>query len=395
MAINTIFPSIGPAKSTWMRAHGRVGQCHGWRGDAGGDGRTCWHWLQVFTRRSMSWSMFGHQTNIQAKVFILDDPGCPPWSSVNTSWRPASGIKTRLPQRIQSSNNDSSHLFDQYACNSGVACDGHPSLIHLSTCANTGSLRVHLLIWLAVTGESFKCSMSKTCSARQGTDEGFSDRGSRLSASAFPWWWVERHSRSYSYMASFRAHRCIRPEAWMLAIEQRLQRFVVRYEGEVSSVYIRVEPCHAEHAGKAFLLDLRILLFRVGQCARNKSVLHLAFDVKAQHPHHMLRHHMLWPVPDWDHSVPTLQVGVSQGPAIHMGSAPSWCVCGNCREMGNATENICCQKVNCVTHYEEFFALCVNHMVGILDNADTRADPVDYSPAKYRKIAYRHYILWN
>ena len=60
-------------------------------------------------------------------------------------------------------------------------------------------------------------------------------------------------------------------------------------------------------------------------------------------------------------------------------------VCGNSRELGNATENIC------VTHYEEFFALCVNHMVltlGILDNADTRADPVDYSPAKYRKIAY-------
>ena len=110
--------------------------------------------------------MFGHQTNMQAKVFILDDPGCPPWRSVNTSCRPASGIKTRLPQRIQSSINDSSHLFNQYACNSGVTCNGHPSLIHRSMCASIGSLLVQLLICLAMTGESFKCYMSKTCSAR-------------------------------------------------------------------------------------------------------------------------------------------------------------------------------------------------------------------------------------
>ena len=79
-------------------------------------------------------------------------------------------------------------------------------------------------------------------------------------------------------------------------------------------------------------------------------------------------------------------------------SGPSWCVCGKCKEMGNPTENVCCQKVKCITNYEEFFSLCVNHMVltlGILDNADTRADPIDYSPAKYRKTAYRHYILWH
>ena len=63
--------------------------------------------------------------------------------------------------------------------------------------------------------------------------------------------------------------------------------------------------------------------------------------------------------------------------------------------MGNPTENVCCQKMKCITNYEEF-SLCVNHMVltlGILDNADTRADPINYSPAKYCKTAYRHYIL--
>ena len=92
-----------------------------------------------------------------------------------------------------------------------------------------------------------------------------------------------------------------------------------------------------------------------------------------------------------------LDSGPYYGSEPHM-NGPTWCICGNCKEMGNPTENVCCQKRKCITKYEEFFSLCVNHMVltlGILDSADTRADPVDYSPAKYRKIAYRHYILWN
>ena len=28
------------------------------------------------------------------------------------------------------------------------------------------------------------------------------------------------------------------------------------------------------------------------------------------------------------------------------GSGPSWCVCRKCKEMGNPTENVCCQKEN-------------------------------------------------
>ena len=32
--------------------------------------------------------------------------------------------------------------------------------------------------------------------------------------------------------------------------------------------------------------------------------------------------------------------------------------------------------------------------VAIHNRSDIRADPVDYSPASYRKAAYRQYILW-
>ena len=55
------------------------------------------------------------------------------------------------------------------------------------------------------------------------------------------------------------------------------------------------------------------------------------------------------------------------------GTGPAWCICGNCKEMGNPTENVCCQKGKCITKYEEFFSLCVNHMfltLGILDKLE-------------------------
>ena len=70
-----------------------------------------------------------------------------------------------------------------------------------------------------------------------------------------------------------------------------------------------------------------------------------------------------------------------------------WCVCGNCREMDTPTENVS----NRVTNYEHFFNICLDHMVlsvAIHNRADIRADPIDYSPASYRKAAYRQFILW-
>lgn len=77
---------------------------------------------------------------------------------------------------------------------------------------------------------------------------------------------------------------------------------------------------------------------------------------------------------------------------------PPWCICTKCREMDTPTENVCCGRRSCVTDYEHFFSICVDHhvlTVAILNRADIRADPIDYSPLSYRKAAYRQFILWT
>ena len=54
--------------------------------------------------------------------------------------------------------------------------------------------------------------------------------------------------------------------------------------------------------------------------------------------------------------------------------------------------------IDCITKYEDFFHACIDHFqltIAILDQSDTRADPVDYSPASYRKAAYRRFILYH
>ena len=86
-----------------------------------------------------------------------------------------------------------------------------------------------------------------------------------------------------------------------------------------------------------------------------------------------------------------------QGPSQPGTQATPWCVCGNFRPMDTPTENVCCRKSQCVTRHEEFYLLCVNHLVltvAILGRADIRADRIDYSPSNYRKAAYRQYVYW-
>ena len=76
---------------------------------------------------------------------------------------------------------------------------------------------------------------------------------------------------------------------------------------------------------------------------------------------------------------------------------PSWCVCNKCVEMDTTLENVCCGTTRCITDFEAFFSICVDHlvlMVAILNRVDIRAHPIDYSPSSYRKAAYRQYILW-
>ena len=77
---------------------------------------------------------------------------------------------------------------------------------------------------------------------------------------------------------------------------------------------------------------------------------------------------------------------------------PEWCICGRCRQMDLPVENICCQDAKCITTYDHFHLLCLNHPVlttAIHSRCDIRADPIDYSPASYRKAGYRQFILWQ
>lgn len=76
---------------------------------------------------------------------------------------------------------------------------------------------------------------------------------------------------------------------------------------------------------------------------------------------------------------------------------PSWCVCNKCVEMDTVQENVCCGNTRCITDFESFFLICVDHLVltvAILNRVDIRADPIDYAPSSYRNAAYRQYILW-
>ena len=77
---------------------------------------------------------------------------------------------------------------------------------------------------------------------------------------------------------------------------------------------------------------------------------------------------------------------------------PEWCICGKCRQMDMPVENVCCRDRMCITTYDQFHLLCLNHpvlTVAIHQRSDIRADPIDYSPASYRKAAYRQFILWQ
>ena len=63
---------------------------------------------------------------------------------------------------------------------------------------------------------------------------------------------------------------------------------------------------------------------------------------------------------------------------------PEWCKCGRCRPMDTPAENVCCKDVRCITTFDHFHLLCLNHPVltiAIHQRYDIRADAVSYSPA--------------
>ena len=75
-----------------------------------------------------------------------------------------------------------------------------------------------------------------------------------------------------------------------------------------------------------------------------------------------------------------------------------WCVCGRCRRIPQEIENRCCRKRPCITT-EDFFQSAVLDMsvlsIAIMNRSDVFADDPEYTPASYRKAAYRQWILWQ
>ena len=79
-------------------------------------------------------------------------------------------------------------------------------------------------------------------------------------------------------------------------------------------------------------------------------------------------------------------------------STPPWCKCGLCREMENPVERICCIRRPWVTLSGVFHVTVLNRSVltvCILDRSDLFADAPIYTPASYRKAAYRQFILYE
>ena len=84
-------------------------------------------------------------------------------------------------------------------------------------------------------------------------------------------------------------------------------------------------------------------------------------------------------------------------PDPHDENAPNWCKRGKCRDMGVPREDVCCGQQRCVTIFENFHLLCTEHTVltvAINNRADIYADPIVYNVSRYKKAAYRQYILW-
>ena len=75
-----------------------------------------------------------------------------------------------------------------------------------------------------------------------------------------------------------------------------------------------------------------------------------------------------------------------------------WCKCGRCRPMPTPRENVCCKQRPCITTVDIFTTNVLNTdvlSIAIVGRSDDFADTPEYSPASYRKVAYRQWIMWQ
>ena len=83
-------------------------------------------------------------------------------------------------------------------------------------------------------------------------------------------------------------------------------------------------------------------------------------------------------------------------PPVPDSSEMDWCVCGKCKRMPTNKENECCKLLPCASTSEDFQIICLHYSVltlAIHNCEDVYADGVPYSQARYRKAAYRQYVL--
>ena len=93
-----------------------------------------------------------------------------------------------------------------------------------------------------------------------------------------------------------------------------------------------------------------------------------------------------------------MQRGQPEVPPDNNNQRIPWCVCGKCQVMEQPIENVCCRKRPCICTTEFFTSVVLDTNVlsiAIVDRSDVYADDPDYSPASYRKSAYRQWILWQ
>jgi len=89
---------------------------------------------------------------------------------------------------------------------------------------------------------------------------------------------------------------------------------------------------------------------------------------------------------------PEVPQGGGQSNALH------WCICHKCRLMPTDIENKCCRQRDYVTNSPAFANLvldCAALDIAIVHRIDVFVGTADYSPANYRKVAYRQYVIWK
>ena len=83
------------------------------------------------------------------------------------------------------------------------------------------------------------------------------------------------------------------------------------------------------------------------------------------------------------HHITPPGAGQQQPPAWRSSEPPpEWCKCGNCRNMSQEIENVCCKKRKCVTENARFQKVCLDADVlemCIRNRADIRNDREDNS----------------